>query len=131
MPNFSAKKLVLALICLVIVVSVLVLPAAQLMPGGGMECVFMMDQHMLCPMTIADHIDWWRTIFVGIQSFTLIVSLLVVWSKVSRQMSGIFLSVSPSYTLRHKRQRLLYLIEQFSSGIIHPKIYPATVAVIV
>ncbi len=104
--------------------------------GMMSNCPFMSQTEVICPMQVGEHIAKWQQAVTGIpqkfMSLAFVALLtLVSWYFLSRFMSQ-GSTVIASVLRRLKRERGLPALfnifhRLFSQGILHPKIYEATI----
>lgn len=101
------------------------------MAGGMSDCPFMSHEEVLCPMNLADHIEAWKSAFLAITPT--IVLLLAVAGAISFVASFaphlVVPKCRPIPILHRQLRERTYafshrsLQDQFSDGILHPKVF--------
>lgn len=91
--------------------------------GTMINCPLMTTSVSFCKMNLADHLNWWKELFVGIFVFfilsTILINRLTYATLAPPQMKRLFL-----FQKQHPDIKLQnWLAAAFSDGILHPKIY--------
>ncbi len=103
----------------------------QIMEDGRMSnCPFTTGQSSMCQMPSGDHISKWQQTFIAIFQSAYYLIFLVPFIIVFRFLIYQFTLASPStlafhsYKIHHPDSKTFnYLLEAFSNGILHPKLY--------
>lgn len=88
------------------------------------DCPLMSHETMICPMTLAQHIDRWENLFLGISPLLiLLVGLLCL----NRKSTSHFITLTVRQQRQRWRQRWLTLTPPLASfiyrGLLQPKLY--------
>jgi len=95
------------------------------------HCMFAESQTVFCPINFLQHVAKWQEFSVAIVSDLLIISLLLIVAAVYQDISRFDLTFW-LYKFRQRFKLFLHLLflnpllKAFQSGILHPKIYPAS-----
>ena len=95
--------------------------------GSMFSCPLMTEHAVVCPMTAVDHVTGWKLLVAAVQEYSfvtiLFVAIILYWLNFRRVTPDSLPSPQRYrgstiiYQLHH------YLLDAFSSGVIHPKIY--------
>jgi len=93
-------------------------------------CPFMGEAMAVCPMTVVDHIGYWKGLFAALPTIELLalVAAVIIVSfglKILADSAAMRLAYWYHYYKKKKAISKLYnyLSLLFSSGILHPRIY--------
>ena len=95
------------------------------------HCMFAETPTVFCPINFLQHVSKWQEFSVAVMADLLIISLLLI-AAAAYQAVGRFSLADWLYKFRHRFKLFLnllflpHLLEAFRSGILHPKIYPAS-----
>lgn len=103
---------------------------------GAMEnmsdCPFMSHEETLCPMTLIDHIEAWKSVFLAVvPAFVLLVLVVAAVSRVVAVLPLFLIwrkKATPIILYARLRERTYSygkrpLQELFATGILHPKLF--------
>lgn len=101
------------------------------MMASGNDCIYMSHEETICPMSVADHLGAWQSVFQTVApSFVLLLTALGALVVFVITFPRIFASkrtLLPTLPrlLRERTYTFTYrpLQELFSSGILHPKLF--------
>jgi len=99
------------------------------MSTGMVDCPFASSQETLCTMTMTDHVEMWKSVFLSIApAFALLLTgavMLIVFVFSNRVLKRQYIRSIQSNYIREKNYTFSYrpLQELFSNGILHPKLF--------
>jgi hypothetical protein len=99
------------------------------MQMGMSDCPYMSHEEVVCPMSVADHIGAWKSVFLSVvPTLTLLVAAATVVlfaTKAPNLLLRIIHFSSPPARMRERVYTFFYrsLQELFARGILNPKLY--------
>ncbi|USN87600.1 MAG: hypothetical protein H6779_04295 [Candidatus Nomurabacteria bacterium] len=93
---------------------------------GMSDCPFMSHQETVCPMSLIDHIEAWKTMYIAVMPTIVFVLMVLLLVSIAPNLLFSFPILRASFIKQRLRELTYtfysrYLQEFFSDGVLNPK----------